>query len=119
MLILLPVLSMTRPRAAARRLCWRSWPPEVEAEFRLALAFGRDLAVHLLCVVAAFGDGLRAGFEACLDLQDLGRSILGRVDPVPFRRKPVAGKVCAPVSGIARQVDGTRQNGRVLAVTEN
>ena len=84
----------------SRRLRRGSGPPEVEAQFRLALALRSDFAVDLFGVVAAFGDGLRAGFQAGLDLQDLRRSILGRVDPVPLGRKPVAGEPGAPVGGI-------------------
>ena len=75
----------------------RSGPPEVEPQFRLAFAFRGDFAVDLFGVVAAFGDGLRAGFQACFDLEDLRRSVLGRVDPVPFRGKPVAGEPGAAV----------------------
>ena len=69
------------------------------------------MAVDLFGVVSPLSDGLRAGFEARFDLQDLGCGILGRVDPVPFCGEPVAGEVLPSLRRIARQVDGGAGSG--------
>jgi len=98
------VFSRIVPRAlqSLHALCRRAGTAKVETQRAFAGAFRRDIAVDLFCVVAAFGDGLRAGFEACLDLCNFCIGVLQRIDPVPFRRQPIDSEELAAVGLLAR-----------------
>ena len=75
---------------------------EVQAQPLFAVAFAGDFRIDLFGVIAALGNRLGAGFQASLDLGNLGIRVFQRIDPIPFGRQPVAGEVFGAAAIIAR-----------------
>lgn len=68
--IVVGFLRITLTQCLTGSLRWRSRAAEVQAQRVFAFALRGYLALDLLSVIAAFRQGLRAGFQPGLDLQD-------------------------------------------------